>query len=93
MLTRPCNVNFCFSNFEATVVCRQLNFEYGVAIPIPNYKPLNGTVWLSNMNCLGTEANVRDCLLSGMGDTVSSYCHTHSFDMAVKCYANGKQKY
>lgn len=51
---------------------------------------MNGTVWLSNMNCVGSESTVRECLLSGMGDTISEACKTHEYDMAVKCYANGR---
>ncbi|XP_053406028.1 deleted in malignant brain tumors 1 protein-like isoform X2 [Mercenaria mercenaria] len=83
-----CTKNTLISNFEATVVCRQLNFKYGVVIPIPNYPRLNGSVWLSNMNCVGTEATLQECLLSGMGETIPDECLAHKYDMAVKCYAN-----
>ncbi|KAL4227453.1 CD5 molecule-like [Mactra antiquata] len=83
-----CTRSTMISNFEATVVCRQLNFNYGVVIPIPNYEMLNGTVWLSNINCIGSELAIRECLLSGMGDSISDSCMTHNYDLAVKCYAN-----
>ncbi|XP_052281888.1 deleted in malignant brain tumors 1 protein-like isoform X1 [Dreissena polymorpha] len=76
------------SNFEATVICQQLKFKYGVYIPFPSYTPLTGKVWLSNVNCVGTEKSVRECLLSGMGGEISAPCFTHKFDMAVKCYSH-----
>lgn len=83
-----CTSGTFMSKLEATVVCRQLNFKYGVLISSPNYPPLNGSVWLTNMKCVGTELSVKDCLLSGMGDYTPKTCLEHRFDMAVKCYTN-----
>ena len=48
---------------EAAVVCRQLGFVNGNSLPIRSagYGEGTGTIWLSRVECLGSEANLADC--------------------------------
>ena len=85
-----CTLGTLISDLEATVICRQLKFKDGYEIVFPTYKPLNGTVWLTNVNCRGNETNLKDCMLSGFGEQVEDKCLSHKYDLAVKCYSDGK---
>ena len=65
---------------DALVLCRMLGYP-GV---ISGYtsQNLTGTIWLSNLECNGTEKSVADCGHPGWGQT--SPC-THSNDIGVNC--------
>ncbi|XP_070176422.1 scavenger receptor cysteine-rich domain-containing protein DMBT1-like isoform X2 [Littorina saxatilis] len=56
---------------EATVACRQLGFQGSgyVAIPMANafYGPGNGSIWLDDVTCNGTEQGLADCTLKPWG--------------------------
>ena len=70
---------------DAQVVCGQLGF--GPAIKARGnayYGEGNGQIWLSNLNCTGTEVTIDDCSHDGWGVQNCS----HEKDANVKC-ANG----
>ena len=75
---------------DAQVVCKQLGF--GRAINVSGqafYGKGSGTIWLDNVNCVGTEIRIRDCSHNGWG---FEDCD-HSEDAGVKCSAsNGNFK-
>lgn len=50
-----------FDDNDATVVCRQTGFQYGMALCCLSFnnKPL--TIRVNNVGCIGTESNFRDC--------------------------------
>ncbi|RDD36431.1 Deleted in malignant brain tumors 1 protein, partial [Trichoplax sp. H2] len=72
-----------FTMFSANVVCRQLGFPNGAITFYRNahYGRGNGTVWLSEVKCQGSELNLARCSHSYWGKT---YCF-HSEDVSVVC--------
>ena len=85
-----CTFGTLIGDFEASVICRQLNFKDGFEVVFPTYTPLNGSVQLTNVNCKGNETDIRDCLLSGFGEQVEDKCLSHKYDLAIRCYSDGK---
>ena len=70
---------------DAQVVCRELGLGPAVAATGDSfYGQGNSHIWLSNLNCTGTELNIQDCSHSGLGTVVCD----HTEDAGVKC-ANG----
>ncbi len=76
----------CDDNFwmiDARVVCRQLGYSPDSAFRIyPNQIPDgNGTIWLDNVACIGTEARLQDCRANPIG------VHNcgHNEDVGVVC--------
>ena len=45
------------------VVCRQLGYQAGAEVALKNgvYGPVIGPVWLSNLQCTGSETNIMEC--------------------------------
>ena len=85
-----CNNNewgtVCDDNFfsiDAMVVCRQLGFspESAVRISSNRVPDGNGTIWLDNVACIGTEARLQDCRANPVG------VHNcgHDEDVGVRC--------
>ena len=72
-----------FTMESANVVCKQLGYLrgatnfYGDAI----YGPGNGTVWLSQLRCRGSENNIAVCPHSYWGKTAC----THAEDVSIVC--------
>ena len=67
---------------DGRVVCKQLGF--GRAINVSSeafYGQGSGTIWLDNVNCIGTEVSITDCLHNGWGN---ENCD-HGEDAGVKC--------
>ena len=67
---------------DAQVVCRQLGF--GEAVAVRNgafYGHGNGRIWLSNLNCMGTELFIENC---GHGEWGIENC-SHPENASVKC--------
>ena len=70
---------------DAQVVCRQLGLGPAIAATGDAFFGQgSGHIWLSNLNCTGTELSIQDCLHSGLGTVECD----HTGDAGVKC-ANG----
>ena len=73
---------------DAQVVCRQLGL--GTAVNAKHhafYGEGSGQIWLSDVNCVGTELAIEDCLTDGWRIMNCS----HREDAGVKCaLSNGK---
>ena len=70
---------------DAQVVCRELGFSQAInARSRAFYGEGSGTIWLDNVNCVGTELAIEHCSHRGWG---IEDCF-HSQDAGVKC-ANG----
>ncbi|XP_048257786.1 deleted in malignant brain tumors 1 protein-like [Haliotis rufescens] len=70
-----------FSTQEAQVVCKMVNLPWTSANVTNSYGPGEGLVWLSNVNCTGTETSLDECSHSGWGTASCS----HSSDVGVVC--------
>ena len=67
---------------DAQVVCHELDLGYPVAAQHgASYGQGSGQIWLDNVNCIGTEGTIRNCLHNGWG---SHNCY-HGKDASVKC--------
>ncbi|KFV92774.1 Deleted in malignant brain tumors 1 protein, partial [Eurypyga helias] len=70
---------------EAVVVCRQLGCGTAVAAPRKSkYGEGKGQIWLSDMNCTGTEASLTECEAKPWGDNICN----HVEDASVECSGN-----
>ena len=70
---------------DAQVVCSELGFGRAiVAAQNAFYGQGSGTIWLDNVNCIGTEFTIGDCSHNGWGVEDCS----HSEDASVKCSAS-----
>ncbi len=72
-----------FDNNDAQVVCRQLGYSNGVALSKAAFGQGTGRVWLDQVACHGSEANIKDCGHGGWGVHDCS----HSEDVGVRCSA------
>ena len=69
---------------EAEVICTELGFGEAVAaIPSAFYGQGSGWILLDDVNCIGTEENIADCLHSGWG----SHNCINEKDASVNCSA------
>ena len=81
---------------EAGVLCRQLGFHDGYALSRAHYGVGTGPVWLSYLQCRGTESSLHQCTHSGFNDRIAStgfsaiYCSTHLHDASVFCIKDGR---
>ena len=84
-----CNTNWNYHT--AFVACRTAGFNSAVrAVTNTSYYGMgNGTVWLDNIQCTGSEATLFVCGHSNWG-AVDSSCSDHSRDVAVVC-SDGKK--
>ncbi|XP_073240313.1 scavenger receptor cysteine-rich domain superfamily protein-like [Porites lutea] len=75
---------------DATVVCRQLGYSAGAEVALTNdvYGLISGPVWITNLQCNGSESNVMECVHDGLGKktelqhrayTASVICKDSSF--------------
>ena len=55
---------------DAMVVCRQLGYQAGAEAALKNgvYGPVIGPVWLTNLQCIGSETNVMECTHDQIGN-------------------------
>lgn len=72
-----------FDDVAATVACRQLNISDAGASLGNRHGPGNGTIWLDDVQCEGTEASLDGCQHNGWGSHV--HCQ-HSDDVSIACY-------
>ena len=74
---------------EANVTCRQLGYKHAVrALQGGSVPSGTGKIWLDEVNCAGTEANLAICSHDGWG---SNDCG-HSEDAGVECFAGKTNK-
>ncbi|XP_071094710.1 uncharacterized protein [Haliotis cracherodii] len=71
-----------FSSQEAQVVCKMANLPWTTAYVTSSYGPGEGIIWLSNVDCTGTETSLDLCSHSGWGTAISC---AHSSDVGVVC--------
>lgn len=71
-----------WSDREAQVVCRQLNFKWGTAYSSAAFGEGEGDIFLDNVQCTGMESNLGDCQHNGWGN---NNCR-HYEDAGVACY-------
>ena len=54
---------------DAQAVCRELGFDRAISASIGAfYGQGNGRIWLSGVNCVGTEFTIGDCSHGGWGN-------------------------
>ena len=76
---------------DARVVCRQLGFRPPIAaLEYSHYGEMkygegSGEIWLDNVECVGNELIIQNCVHNGWGN---ENCH-HDEDVGVKCGNNG----
>ena len=70
-----------FTNTAARVVCYMLGYEDSGQYIGSRYGAGNGTIWLDDVECNGTEKNIKHCQHKGWG---SCNC-THDEDVSVSC--------
>lgn len=81
---------------EAKVFCRQLNFTDGEAIGGAHFGKGKGRIWISHLECKGTEERLHQCPHRGFANEYSFDwwfplpCETHNDDAGVFCYKSGK---
>ena len=74
---------------DATVVCRQLGYPYVIALFVATpYGLGSGPIWLDEVACSGTEANLTECNKNHIGDSDCS----HSEDVGILCSTDGRLK-
>lgn len=67
---------------DALVVCRMLGFASAArAVINGRYGPGTGPVWLTNVNCVGSETTLTNCSFVGWGNTGCD----HTQDAGVVC--------
>ncbi|KAK6180370.1 hypothetical protein SNE40_012539 [Patella caerulea] len=90
-----CDTYWSYS--DASVFCRQQGFNDGVAQSGAKYGQGTGPIWLSHMQCTGSESAIHQCPHRGFNDDVSTSgpswpfslpCTTHQDDASVFCYRN-----
>ena len=67
---------------DATVACRELGFLNGTTRRRALYKSSIGPVWLSQVNCSGTENKLSYCQHNGVGNVGNC---SHEQDAGVQC--------
>ncbi|XP_071095519.1 uncharacterized protein [Haliotis cracherodii] len=82
-----------FDNREAGVFCRQMGYKDGYAIPNAFYGQGSGPMWLSGLQCDGSEPSLHSCPHSGFNSEVVSgfsfwSCQSHRDDVSVLCVDN-----
>ena len=74
---------------DAQVVCTELGYAEAVAAGNNAfYGQGSGQIWLNDVNCVGTEETIVDCLHSGWG----SHNCDHREDVSVNCSAGMRTK-
>ena len=72
---------------DAKVVCRELGFVSAISAPHrARFGKGNGSIWLDNVNCAGSERSLTDC---GNGGWNSHNCGHHE-DASVVCSVASK---
>ena len=83
---------------DATVVCRQLGYSAGAEVALKNgvYGLVSGPVWITNLQCTGSESNVMECVHDGLGNK-TEWQHRAYTVASVICkdssFNNGNKKF
>ena len=78
-----------WDNNDATVVCRQLGYNYSIRVLGRSQVPRGtGQIWLDKVDCLGSELSLDSCSHSGWGNRNCG----HSKDAGVVCSFTGTIK-
>ncbi|VDI11764.1 Hypothetical predicted protein [Mytilus galloprovincialis] len=72
-----------FDHVDAAIACRQLGYCSGQMIHSKYVDGGQGTIWLDNVNCFGSEHNLINCKHS----IDTSHC-SHLNDVGLHCYLN-----
>ncbi|CAC5380041.1 PRSS12 [Mytilus coruscus] len=70
-----------FENVDAEVACRQLGYCSGMMIPSDHVDDGQGTIWLNDIDCSGSETKLLNCSHS----IETSHCH-HYEDVGIHCF-------
>ena len=73
---------------EGNVACRQLGFPGADTVGV-SFGPGTGTIWLTDVNCIGIEQTLAECSHSGWG---IHNCY-HSNDAGVRCSPGNRKCY
>ena len=73
-----------FNDASATVVCHMLDYKHTGRFIGNRYGPGNGTIWLDDLRCDGTERHISECSHRGWG----FHNCGHDEDVAVSCLGN-----
>ncbi|CAC5424581.1 unnamed protein product [Mytilus coruscus] len=68
-----------FDNIDALVACRQLGYCSGFVIRSPFVNDGNGTIWMDDLQCNGTENSLINCIYQD-----SHNCGNHE-DVGINC--------
>ena len=81
---------------DATVVCRQLGYSAGAEVALKNgvYGLVSGPVWITNLQCTGSESNVMECVHDGLGNKTELQRRGNIASVICKdsSFTNGKKK-
>uniref|UniRef100_A0A0L8GWJ9 Neurotrypsin n=1 Tax=Octopus bimaculoides TaxID=37653 RepID=A0A0L8GWJ9_OCTBM len=75
----------CDDNFDdkdATVVCKQLGYKSGIALPGGTYGKGKGIIWYDEVECFGDEDSIGYC----EGNRRGEHDCDHTEDVGVQCY-------
>ena len=82
---------------DATVVCRQLGYSAGAEVALKNgvYGPVSGPVWITNLQCTGSESNVVECVHDGLGNKTEWQRRDNIASVICKdsSFTNGKKHF
>lgn len=82
---------------EARIFCRQMNFTDGEPVGRAHFGEGKGPIWLSHLECKGTEMKLHECPHRGFANEFSFDwwfplpCETHTDDAGVFCYKSGER--
>lgn len=80
---------------DATVACRQLGYHAGAEVALANgvYGSVSGPVWITDLQCSGSEANIMSCSHDGIANKSESQHPQNVASVICKdlSQANGKQ--
>ena len=82
---------------DATVVCRQLGYSAGAEVALKNgvYGLVSGPVWITNLQCTGSESNVMECVHDGLGNKTELQHRAYTASVICKdsSFTNGNKKF